>query len=569
MSPGVYPQERDLSVTVPAVGTSTGALVGYSKRGSLDVRLITNRQQFIEEYGVPDPDTSFFHHTALAFLERAGRLYCKRVVGSGCLYSGMNVVTDEGTAHRSFDEGQATKTSLYNDSEESTSDVLFSVYAKDPGAWGSNIRITITDVQKEKLNNSDEDYDPTEQYTFVVNVWYSDSDGNRNKLEAWKVSRQRKVDGYGRQLFIEERINPYSNYIYVVDNDVHAGTVMPLETPSITDPLTQQPVNDVWSAGTSLAGGADGAAVTASDINTGWDDFDNPNNIEVQILMDAGFGPGMSHEHIASIQQKITGIAEVRRDCIAILSMPQNEGNINTALSVPAMLDYRNVTQNINSSYAALYSPWCRVNDSYNDRIIIVPPSGYVAAHYALTDTVRDVWYAPAGFDRGTLNVLGLTKTFTHGERDILYSGGINCLQTFRGYGHVIYGQKTLQKKPSALDRVNVRRLLLMVEKAVVLSLRSFLFEPNNDLTRFTVKAVLDEYMTRLSAAGALQTEQDDGYLVVCDTQNNTPAVIDANELRVDLFIKPSRAAEFIALNMIVTKSGVSFQELISRGAIF
>ena len=216
-----------------------------------------------------------------------------------------------------------------------------------------------------------------------------------------------------------------------------------------------------------------------------------------------------------------------------------------------------------------MYAPWCKINDSYNDRIIDVPCTGYVAGHYALNDMVRNVWWAPAGFDRGTLNILGLSHVYDQGERDTVYPAGVNCLQTFRGYGHVIFGQKTLQKKASALDRVNVRRLLLMIEKSLVLTLRSFLFEPNSELTRFIAKATVDEFMTRLSAEGAFQTEAgDSGFLVICDTTNNTPAVIDSNELHMDVFVKPSKAAEFIQLQTIVTKSGTSFTELISRGSI-
>jgi len=556
-SPGVYPTTRDLSTIVPAVGTSTAALVGYSERGSLNVQLITNRQQFIEEYGLPDITKSFFHYTALAFLEKGNSLYCKRVVGDSALYAGLTVVDNTGSAHRALETGRSTITSFYDDqSEDSNSDALFSIYAKDPGSWAEKVSVTITDV-KEVALNSNEDYDETDQYTFKINVWYTDSDGNKNNVESWLVSRKRKVDGYGRQLYLEDRINQYSRYIYVADSTLD-DTIVPLEYVD----------GNGDAVDVALGGGADGSAVSASDIETGWDDFENPDNIKVQILLDAGFTAATLDSEVASIQTKIKTIAETRRDCIAILCIPEDIVT-NTFKTATEMITYRDTTLNINSSYAALYATYCVINDSYNDRIVRVPPSGYIGGHYALTDAVADVWYAPAGFDRGTLNVLGLTHTFTQGERDQLYSAGINCLQTFRGYGHVIYGQKTLQKKASALDRVNVRRLLLMTEEATVLLLRSFLFELNNELTRFTISATLDEYYSRLSSAGAFQTEAgDSGYLVICDTRNNTPAVLDANELHVDIFLKPARVAEFIKLQTVLTKTGVSFTELISRGAI-
>jgi phage tail sheath protein FI len=546
LSPGVYVSERDLSTIVPAVGTSVGALVGYSPKGSLSVTLITDRQQFIEEYGEPDILSSYFHYTALAFLENGTALYCLRVTGSNPLYSGLSVVDEDyGTVQRAHSTGQSS--TVYYD-ESGYTDELFSIFAKDPGEWGDNISITISDVKG--LVDEGFSLDTSDQYTFVINVYYTDSEGNISKVESWKVSRQKKVDGYGKQLYLEDKINGFSNYIVVADNTSATETTLPLEN----------------STAVALGGGDDGSTVAASDIVAGWQEFVNPDDITVQILLDGGHTPTIdaTASDVAAIGQGMVTIAETRRDCIAILSVPNVEAATPTNTKT-----YRTTTLNTNSSFAALYAPWCKINDSYNDRIVEVPPAGYVGSHYVLTDYIKDVWYAPAGFDRGTLNILGLTDVYTEGERDTLYAAGVNCLQTFRGYGHVIYGQKTLQVKPSALDRVNVRRLITTVERSVVQSLRSYLFENNDELTRFTVKAQLDEYLDRLSTSGAFQTEAgDDGYLVICDTTNNTPQVIDANELHVDVFLKPVRAAEFIRLQTIITKSGVSFNELISRGTI-
>jgi hypothetical protein len=190
----------------------------------------------------------------------------------------------------------------------------------------------------------------------------------------------------------------------------------------------------------------------------------------------------------------------------------------------------------------------------------------------AYNDYVGKPWTAPAGSNRGRLNVLGISGptgdlVFTEGQRDVLYVDGINPLQTFKGGGQVIWGQKTLQKKASALDRVNVRRLLIIIEKAMAISLRDFVFEPNDEVTRFRVEALLNSYLEDLSAQGAFQTEGgDQGFHVVCDETNNTSTIIDRNELHVDVFVKPSRAAEFIQLQTIITATGASFEELIARG---
>ena len=546
LSPGVFIRERDISNIIPAVATTVGALVGYSAKGTLDVNLVTNRQQFINEYGEPIPG-NYFHYTALAFLENGTRLYCRRVVHSDALYSGMHIKDeDEASDNEAFDTGQLTS-EFYDQS--SVSGELFSIFAKDPGVWGDNVSIIIKNVK------DGTESEETEKYTFEIDVYYKDSEGTTSKVENWKVSRKTKVDGYGKQLYLETKINDYSAYILVADNTSRADTIVPKEN----------------STAVLLDGGDDGATVTASDIvgtesaETGWYGFYNPDDVDVRILLGGGFLSTHSAADIVTIQTAMKAVAESRKDCVAILDVPEDE-----CLDVDDILTYRNTTQNFNSSYTALYAPWVKVNDAYNDMVVNLPPSGYVGSQLAYNDYVGESWSAPAGFNRGILNVLSLTKVFTSGERDSLYEANINPLQLFRGEGIVIWGQKTQQKKASALDRINVRRLLIVIEKAVAISLRSFAFEPNDEMTRFRVSGIVTEYMDTLSARGAFQTEAgDDGFMVICDATNNTPAVIDLNELHIDVFIKPIRAAEFIQLQTIITTSGASFEELISRGALF
>jgi len=262
-------------------------------------------------------------------------------------------------------------------------------------------------------------------------------------------------------------------------------------------------------------------------------------------------------------------VAETRLDCFAILDMPYASTN-----SVTDMVTFRDTTQNFNSSYCGLYSPWPKVYDPYNDLLLRVPPSGYAAAQMAYNDYAENVWHAPAGFNTGLLDVLGVTKlddkAFTEGERVTLYQNQINPLQMFKGEGNVIWGQKTEQAKSSALSRINVRRLLIVIEKTLAASLRQFVFEPNNELTRFRIESLLDEYLDKLSSQGAFQLEGDDkGYHVVCDETNNTAQVIDDFALHVDVFIKPVRSAEFIQLQIIPTSTGASFEELVDRGVMF
>jgi len=549
LSPGVYVKEKDISDLIPAVATTSAALVGYSKKGDLGLTLITNSQQFISHFGEPTPG-NYFHYTALAFLEQGNTLWCRRVRNSNnsTLYAGANIKEDgSANPNAAFAAGTVDKTEAYCcDSLET--DTLFCIFARNPGEWGNRISVKVKNVvQTYYLDlNGDVDFtraaDVTDQYTFEIEVWWENDDGVDEKVETWKVSRKTKIDGNGIQLYLEDRINEYSDYIWVVDNPYMVDTELP------------KPDTTAFN----LGGGADGDTPGAGDYVTAWGDFENPDNIDIRILLNGGLTA-------LAVQNEMKRIAEARMDCIAILDMPYTQIS-----SVSNMINWRNATQNINSSYTALYAPWVKMHDPYSDKVVEVPPSGYIGAQFAYNDYVSDVWYAPAGFNRGQLNILSITSVFTQGERDNLYESQINPLQTFRGQGNVIWGQRTQQWKRSALSSVNVRRLLIIIEKALAVALRSFAFEPNSELTRFRVVSMIEEYMDTLSAAGAFQTEGGDkGYAVVCDENNNTPAIIDSNELHVDLFVKPSRAAEFIQLQTIITSTGASFEELVAKGVMF
>lgn len=525
ISPGVYVREKDLSTIIPNLSTTIGALVGYSAKGTVgDYQLITNSKQFIDEYGEPSPG-QYFHYSALAFLEKGNKLYCVRVV-NGALYGGAFFIKDGGAGVNTALIVGVTTPAYQVDSGN---DILFYVFAKDPGAWNNNISIAITNIN-------------AVAYTFDIEV-YATSGGVTSLEETWSVSRKQQLDGFGRQQYLETKINGYSAYINVYDNVDEVDTVLPDEN---TTPL-------------ALGGGADGnTTVTEGQIETGWDLFAIPEDVDIRMLINGGYTS-------FAVQNKMKTIAEARADCIAILDMPYA-----ALTSTTAMTTWRTQTQMFNSSYCALYSPWVKIYDQFNDTVVIVPPSGYVAAQYAYNDYVGEPWNAPAGLNRGLLNILGLTNVFTEGERDVLYAAQINPIQTFRGEGNMIWGQKTEKSSASALDRVNVRRLLITLEKAIAVALRTYAFEPNTAITRMRVSAVLEQYLDLLSARGAFQKELGDkGYVVICNSTNNTPATIDDNELNVDIYIKPVRAAEYIRLQAIITQTGASFEELVARGVNF
>ena len=215
--------------------------------------------------------------------------------------------------------------------------------------------------------------------------------------------------------------------------------------------------------------------------------------------------------------------------------------------------------ENENTSYAAVYGNWALVNDEYTGRNVWVPFSGFAGAAMARTDAQAFPWFAPAGFTRGlVLNALDICVNPNQKQRDEFYKANINPVAQFPNQGLVIFGQKTLQKKPSAFDRINVRRLFLSLERPTKQLARQFVFEQNSEFTRTRLVNALTPIFER-----ARNNEGLFDYLIVCDERNNTPAVIDANELVVDIYIKPTRTAEFILVNFYATTTDANFQELI------
>ena len=213
----------------------------------------------------------------------------------------------------------------------------------------------------------------------------------------------------------------------------------------------------------------------------------------------------------------------------------------------------------VNSSYAALYGQWIQSADSAYGGLSYCPSSGYLASIMANSDANFDPWFAPAGFTRGRLTgAAGLALFPTQKQRDQLYKISINPIPSFPVEGPVVFGQKTSQKLPSAFDRINVRRLFLYLEKATKNTVRNFIFEPNTLLTRTRVVNTLTPIFENVK-----NTEGLFDYLIICDERNNTPDIIDANELRVDIYLKPTRAAEFILVNFYATKTGTDFNELV------
>ena len=217
---------------------------------------------------------------------------------------------------------------------------------------------------------------------------------------------------------------------------------------------------------------------------------------------------------------------------------------------------------NVSSSFAFLDSGWKYIFDRFNDVFRYVPLNGDVAGIAARSDVTSETWFSPAGFNRGQLNnVVSLAFNPNKASRDELYKNGINPVVSFPGQGTVLFGDKTLLAKPSAFDRINVRRLFIVLEKAIATAAKFQLFELNDRFTRAQFKNLIEPFLLDVQARRGITD-----FKVVCDETNNTPAVIDRNAFVADIFVQPTRSINFITLNFIATRTGVDFNEIQSLG---
>lgn len=295
-------------------------------------------------------------------------------------------------------------------------------------------------------------------------------------------------------------------------------------------------------------------------LETGIFAFANPEVYDITLLIIPGASSG------AVIGQGLQ-MCERRGDMMMIIDPP-------FGLRAQQVVDWHNgilysdLAQAINSSYGALYHPWLKIYDQFNGDYIFIPPSGHVSQVYAKTEQTTEQWFAPAGLTRGKLlTPIDTEVDLTQGERDLLYGYGnaVNPIVNFPQDGIVVWGQRTLQRKQSALDRVNVRMLLIFIKKNATRFLRTFVFEPNDRITRAQVTTISNTFLADIQARRGLYA-----FNVVCDERNNTPERIDRNELHVAYFLKPVRAAEFIVLNLVVLRTGASFgaDEILAAGGV-
>ena len=256
----------------------------------------------------------------------------------------------------------------------------------------------------------------------------------------------------------------------------------------------------------------------------------------------------------------LADIVNSRKDCVLFVS-PQLTDVLNKTQAEASanIITTRNSTYNINSSYVVMDSGWKYIYDKYNDLFRYIPLNADIAGICARTEYNTNAWYSPAGTNRGSVkNMVKLAFNPDQNSRDVLYVAGVNPVVTFSGEGTFLYGDKTLLKKPSAFDRINVRRLFITLEKAISTAAKYSLFEFNDEFTRAQFRNLTIPYLRQVQSQRGITD-----FKVVCDETNNTAEVIDKNQFVADIYIKPNRSVNFIQLNFIATRSDSTFTEII------
>ena len=571
VSPGINVTEQDLTTVVPNVATSIGAVAGGFQWGPvLERTSIVSENDLVAKFGKPDAVTAEYFWTAANFLAYSNNLIVVRNVGA----TAKNAVvgdTDAGTAILVKNKDHYDGITF--------SDQLF--VAKYPGILGNSLKVRAIDsngwadaaVNVDFLANFDRAPGTSSHVanangsaTFVANdemhILVQDEDGSWTGTPGYvlekfayvsKASDAKKIDGSTN--YVVDVMRNESKYVWVglpakfTENSTGAGK----DAGGVSAGGAFKAFNSATASesvpGGSLTLGVDDNAQTPTLHQAGYNLYITPEVVDITLVMG---GPATS----VTGKWIIDNVSAARKDCVTFVSAPKASVVNNSGSEVGAL-----TTDNTalgSSSYAVMDSAWKYQYDRYRDVFLYVPMNGDIAGLCARTDHTNDAWWSPAGLTRGTIkNIVKLSWEPTKANRDTIYQMGTNPLITMSGAGVCLWGDKTMQAIPSAFDRINVRRLFIVLEKAISNAAKAMLFEFNDEFTRSQFVNMVTPFLREVQGRRGITD-----FKCVCDSSNNTGSVIDTNNFVGDIYIKPNRSINYIQLNFIAARTDVSFSEI-------
>ena len=594
ISPGINISERDLTHVVPNVATSIGAMAGSFQWGPVLERItITTENELVKLFGKPDNDTFKSFFTAANYLAYSNNLIVVRNVAAAA----KNAVVGD------IDNGTNVLVKNKDNYDSSTyTDQLF--IAKYPGALGNSLKAiaidnfgwtaavaahantpsTATADQKLFLSNfngapgSSQDVIAANggsgTYNDEIHILVIDSGGQwtglvGDVLEAHAyvsmAEHAKKIDGSSN--YVKDVLSNESDYVWL--GDVDELTANSDDTTPNARNAGSPKVGAVFKMfanssaayypGGILGGSAGSLGVDANDLsvgeyNAGYNLYSNADVVDITLVMQGG-ATSVTGKYIIDTLAS-TG---TRMDCVAFVSPNIDTvvaaGSISSTIATGVVADKTSMGS---SNYAVMDSAWKYQYDQYNDVFRYVPMNADIAGLCARTDFTNDAWWSPAGMTRGQIkNIIKLSWDASKADRDTLYSGGANPFHAMTGTGVMLWGDKTMQVVPSAFDRINVRRLFIVMEKAISIAAKAMLFEFNDEFTRAQFVNMVAPFLREIQGRRGITD-----FKVVCDSSNNTGQVIDTNNFVGDIYVKPNRSINYIQLNFIAARSDVSFTEI-------
>lgn len=508
---GVYGGEEDNSFSASSTYASTGAIVGESNRGPVGIPTeILSKASWRSTFGRRDASLTYAHFAAERFLDIAQRLWFVRVDTGANYGSGSFRTVGSYCTAKAATEGYLDPVAEHNQLPD---EILF-VYAANPGTWNNNLRVLVYP-----------DTNDTENELFVLQVFETNFS---NPVETYRGTLRDKTDGTNKQLNIEYQLENGDSRIRAKINESHPDWIK-------TNGASRT-INAISTV--DITYGDNGAKATAGDIISGWEMFDNDDDYEVRILINAGYTD-------AGVQQAMLQLAEARRDCFAILDMPPEYRSATKAV------EYRRNILNADTSFGAIYSNYIKEKTDEGQEIL-VPSSGAIAGVYAQSDAAEAVWFAPAGVVRGVIDgIVGLSDKYSQNERNLLDANQINYIHKFSGYGYSVWGALTLQSAKSALQDIPVRRLVNQIETTAKYDVLVGLFDPNDEYLQKQLKGVVEAILRPIMNGRGLYY-----YAVKCDSDLNTPDIVAGGDLILLYIIEPTRYAKRILFTATVAATG-------------
>jgi hypothetical protein len=598
LSPSVSVTETDFSGIVSLVATTPAAFVGRFDKGPVNERtLISSVKELQETFGTPSVERyGSDWWTCYNFLQYGNNLTIVNVAGSGATSGSAGLSADFPTSGQTFftfrskDEGAQVngaieiqvvtagmtyasgtltdafsfrpQTSAYAARFGATADELSLAVVDRKGTYGPSGSVLEIFEGMSQIINAVDDNGTALYYKYqLANSEFIKIDAAVGEFESVFGSSGGNTGNIGAQGFT------LGVDVTVGSADLDAnGTLATGKTNFSRVPLDAHEATTAARKGNvgpytyTLQNGAYGSAVTSSNKQTAWDTyFADPDVADVSILI-AGDADN-------ALNQKVVDLAATRKDCLAVISKPVGDGFADSAslankatlteVTESTVRSYRNAELNRDTSYAAMDGNWKQQNDTYNGITRWLPLNGDIAGLLARTETDFGAWFSPGGYARGNiLNVNKLAFNPSKAARDLIYSAGINNVVAFPGSGTVLWGDKTLQTKPSAFDRIQVRRLFNILEKSFATSANFILFEQNDAFTRRSFVNQIDPVLRDVQNRRGLEN-----YRIVCDESNNPGSVVDRGEFVCDIFLQPTKSVQFVKLNFVANNSGSFFTE--------